>query len=368
MRSSAQERVWFVGDSAPTATELAASTGLAAITFDADVPSSWRPYFLVSLADAVADLRQVLPGFRFNELRVRFRATPPADSALAMHDPRSRTLHLPVYTVAGTLAHELAHDLDRQSAVRQGHAGYRSDFVARAQPPAPMTRLAASLRALTEETVGLRANRVERPAEIFATRVDWFVAQALAATGRSSGFLSAVQDEVLTGHVVHPERLRTATSSSPLLTALREMAVAPASRAPTEPSLETLLRWAMAAPVDGAVAAAIVRDEDGRWRAPDLGGGACDPGDDPRARLLHLAADARARGWVAQRAQWTDPSVRPAWARAALALAPWSPDLAERRVARLRNHVLTTLLASEQLPSGIGAYAAPLAGRARCAG
>jgi hypothetical protein len=40
-----------------------------------------------------------------------------------------------------------------------------------------------------------------RPAEVFARTVDWFVSVALAREGRVNGYLSAVQDEVLSGHV-----------------------------------------------------------------------------------------------------------------------------------------------------------------------
>ena len=142
-----------------------------------------------------------------------------------MHDPRTRTLHLPVVTAGGTLTHEIAHDLDRRSAQQQGLAGYRSDIVARenstpggrvAAVPGAEGRLAASLLALTEEAPETRRAvppTSERPAEIFATGVDWFVARQLAVAGISNGFLSGVEDELLTGHVVHPDRLRTSNRS-----------------------------------------------------------------------------------------------------------------------------------------------------------
>src|SRR5207248_4325497 len=71
--------------------------------------------------------------------------------------------------------------------------------------------LRASVRGLTAARPRSAASSgaVERPAELFARGVDWYVAAALAATGggRSNGALSAVQDEALPGYagVVPPE-------------------------------------------------------------------------------------------------------------------------------------------------------------------
>lgn len=372
-RTGAQERVWVEGDSAPSATDVAATLGLAALEFDRDVPSSWRPYFLQSFAHGVEDLRRVLPSVRLDGLTVRFRMRAPADSALAMHDPRSRTLHLPVGTTAGTLVHELAHDIDRQSARLQNLAGYRSDHVARAgavrlasaRTPA---RLAASLHALNEELSEMpwsARSRQDRPAEVFATRVDWFVATALARRGRSSGFLSAVQDELLTGHVVHPARLRASGSSRALVMALEGMTgVAPFAAREQEPSVQTLLRWALASPVDRRIAAMIVRGQRSSWAPGPLGAVAsCHAAG--RATLLRLAAESRARGWLQQRARWAADTDRRPWARSMLAGAPWSPETATERIAQLRDHILWQMAAAE-LPSGLTAYVAPLAARARC--
>src|SRR5205807_51236 len=90
-----------------------------AVTVQRYLPTGWRPYYLRSLANGVRDLRRVFPSLRLDELHVRFRTAAPSDSALAMHDPRTRTLHLPVVTAGGTLTHEIAHDLDRRSAQQQ---------------------------------------------------------------------------------------------------------------------------------------------------------------------------------------------------------------------------------------------------------
>jgi hypothetical protein len=379
MRSLAQEPVWFVTDDVPSAPIVVSSLGLRGIVFDRDVPLAWRPYYLRSLADGVRDLRRVLPALRLDALQVRFRMTAPADSALAMHDPRTRTLHLPILSAGGTLSHELAHDLDRQSALQEGLSGYRSDMVSRTTATqsgvaSANGRLAASLLALTEElSAAPRTSRVtaDRPAEIFATRVDWFVAGALARQGISNGFLSAVQDELLTGHVVHPERLRTSSRSRSLLTALEGMTMVTAFAAQDQdPSTQTLLRWSLAGPVDRRGAAEILRGEHHAWAlTPLTGGRSCDEAlsGGGRVALVRMAAEARARGWLRLRARWTADAERAPWARATLHQAPWSDAAAERRVAELRDYVLVGLAFSDELPAGLSAYAEPLALRARCA-
>ena len=377
MRSLGQERVWFPTDSGPTALGLAAELGVADIVFDREVPIEWRPYYLRSLASSVRDLRRVFPSLELTKLHVRFRLNAPADSALAMHDPRTRTLHLPIYTAGGTLSHELAHDLDRQSAADLGFAGYRSDIVARGGEKAngrassASGRLAASLRALTEElseSPRAASGLTERPAEIFATRVDWFVANALARQGVSSGFLSAVQDELLTGHVVHPQRLRGSGRARSVLTALEGMtAVAPFARAEEAPSIQTLLRWSLAGPLDRRVASEIVRGERRAWLSvPLLSERPCAEERDDRVGLVRLAAESRARGWMRQRARWSTDVQRQPWARAVLRQGPWSDATAEHRVGELRDYVLVELASSVELPAGLSAYAAPLALRARC--
>lgn len=379
VRSLAQEPVWFEGDSSITAAQVAGRLGLAEITFDGDVPSAWRSYFLRSLAHGVRDVRRVLPTLRLDGVRVRFRMQAPADSALAMHDPRTRTLHLPVPTAGGTLIHELAHDLDRQSARKLGLAGYRSDNVARAGTGRTGAiagaggRVSASLQALTRELSepprGGRP-RADRPAEIFATRVDWFVASALARQGISSGFLSAVQDELLTGHVVHQERLRSAGRTRSLLTALEGMTtVAPFASIEREPSAETLLHWALSGPVDRRSAGNVVRGETRGW-TPNrlLGARSCDADVRGRAALLRMVAETRARGWLRQRARSAGQLERPAWARSMLGQAPWSEETAQQRTAELRDFILVELATSAELRAGLAAHAAPLALEALCVG
>lgn len=372
MRSHSQDAVWFPGDSAPSRQSLATALNLTAIEFDGDVPAAWRPYFLLQLASAVADLRRVLPTLDLKTVRVRFRMSAPADSALAMHDPRTRTLHLPVLTAGGTLTHEVAHDLDRQSALRQGHPGYRSDYVARngaRERGRGSGSVGASLRALTEETgKAPRAGGGERPAEIFATQVDWFVARALASRGISNGFLTGVQDDLLTGHVVHPERLRASSRPRSLVDALQGMtAVAPFALREREPGVEALIRWALSESVDRDAGAAIVAAATPAWTPPALvAARACEPSDEGAVQLVRMAAESRARGWIRARARWLGDREQRAWARAANGFPPWSAEPLELRVRQLRDHILNALADGPPLSSGIAAHGAPLAARARC--
>jgi hypothetical protein len=371
MRSLAQQPLWFPGDEAPPAEELISTYALRGISFDPNVPVAWRPYYLLTVRDAISDLHRVLPTLPLDGLQLRFRMNAPADSALAMHDPRTRTLHLPVISAGGTLTHELAHDLDRQSAKQLSLAGYRSDIVSRVATlgrGGANSKLAASLLALTEESESVRGTSADRPAEIFATRVDWFVARALARVGRSNGFLSAAQDELLTGHVVHPQRLRNVSSSRSLVTALEGMtSVAPFAALEHEPTVQTLLRWALNGPVDRKTASDILRGERMAWAAPSLTRESeCGEQSDSRAVLLRMAAESRARGWLRLRARWAADTTRPGWMRAVLHQGPWSPAPAEQRATRLRAHILESLAASTELPTGLNAYAAPIAARASC--
>jgi len=373
MRSLAQERVWFPGDSALTPNQAAATLGLASITFDRDVPRAWQPSYVLALADAIGDLRRILPAVRLEQLHVRFRLTSPADSALAMHDPRTRTLHLPVTTATGTLTHEIAHDLDRQSAALQHLAGYRSDIVARQKlgvaGASRSSRVAASLRALSDElNANAPLNIADRPAEVFATRVDWFVASALARKGISDGFLSAVQDELLTGHVVHPERLRNVGTSRTLLPAIDGMTpVAPTVSLSAEPSTQSLLRWALNTPIDRRGLGSAMR-ESRVWEPASLedARSRCEPSTE-KGQLLRLGAEARARGWLRLRAKWTPPATRTPWQHAALGESGWSRDELDARVAELRDHILGVLSESGTLASGIAAAASSSIRDASCA-
>ena len=361
MRARAQEPVWFVGDPVPTLAEL----GVGRVSFDANVPYAWRPYYLASFGNALGDLRQVFPQLSLAGVTVRFRVTSPADSALAMHEPQSRTLHLPVATAAGTLTHEIAHDLDRQVSVQLGRAGYWSDAASRNAESGlrgAASRVAASLRAMTEESADGRRDRdaSERPAEIFATRVDWFVSHALARQGRSSGFLSAVQDELLTGHVLHPERLRGATRSRSLLTALEGMTtIAPLARQEVPPTAYALVQHVLRSPVER-------RGYRGRGELPPLSGFACQRSTEGPVGLVLLAAESRARGIVRGQAESIPADRRPTWARAALGEAPWAEHASARRVDAVVGQLLAQLDNPGLMQGGVGSRVNTLIGSAGC--
>ena len=138
-------------------------------------------------------------------LRVRFGRSRGGEATLALHDPARRTVYLPPATGAGTLAHEIAHDLDWRAALAR--YGVRGDYATDRAVRRGRGRLAAAVRALSPGLLvppapGRRARPVHarRPAEVFARSVEWLVVAALAREGRWNGFLSSAQDEVLTGY------------------------------------------------------------------------------------------------------------------------------------------------------------------------
>jgi hypothetical protein len=204
LRAWNQEEPWYPGDPAPAVRDVVGRFGLADVVFDAEVPERWRPYYLRMLARGLADLQRVLPTASVRGLRVRIGPLAEGVEALALHDPRSRTLHLPPRTGAGTLAHEVAHDLDWQLARRRyaRRGGYATDLAVKYQRG---DRIAASVVGLAdairppEGTSGTDPHDV-RPAEVFARGTDWFVAAALAREGRTDGYLSSFQDPALTGY------------------------------------------------------------------------------------------------------------------------------------------------------------------------
>ena len=101
LRALAQASPWFPGDGGPDAGDLNAEFGLADVTFARGIPAAWRPYYLRELQGGLRDMQRVLPAFSPNGLRVRFGNEVLRDSALAMHEPRTRTLQLSISTSAG---------------------------------------------------------------------------------------------------------------------------------------------------------------------------------------------------------------------------------------------------------------------------
>ncbi|HEV2131827.1 MAG TPA: hypothetical protein VGR27_12020, partial [Longimicrobiaceae bacterium] len=207
LRSFAQEQVWYVGaTSPPRPHELDRRFGFAAVDFDARTPVRWRPYYRRMLESALTDLQTVMPALNTDGLRIRFARPDSGPPALAYHTALPRAVYLPPATSAGTLAHEIAHDLDWQTARRKYRvrAGYATDLGARStrrdgfaiavqSMPGPEARGESA-----DSSTG--RDHLTRPAEVFARNFEWFVASQLAARGRSNGYLSSILDETLVGY------------------------------------------------------------------------------------------------------------------------------------------------------------------------
>jgi len=227
LRSVAQEAPWFPGDGGPSVAELGSRFGIT-VAFDDGVPERWRPCYLTRLRDAITDAEQVVPALDLYGLRVQLSEWPSGSIALALHDPKRRMIILPVSTAAGALAHELAHDIDWQAA-RSRYAvrgDYATDRAVREQRGA----IARSIRALATAPASIaladgaeESTPSDRPTEMFARAVDWFVASALASKGRSNGFLTSIQDDALTGYVSASPPGPTGDAAAALVAVLSEV-------------------------------------------------------------------------------------------------------------------------------------------------
>jgi hypothetical protein len=370
LRPYAQERAWLPGESGPTAAELQSRYGLSSVDFDANIPQRWRPYYRRALDDAVTDMRRVFPTIDLTGLRIRFGESPLRDKALAMHDPVSRTVYFPSASGAGVMAHEFAHDLDWQAARRRYGVsiGYRTDRAVRQQSDwlaGAVRRMASAPRSLKDSVA--RDGTSERPTEVFARNVDWFVSAALARDARMNGYLSAAQDPVLTGYAsaTTPEAARDAGEAtlraldgisppSPKLRAWfdgrfgggRRVSVHESVRRVLETPLEAseLRRydaWTFAG-VDAALALLrTVPETSSGWAC--LLDGVSGLGADRGAlrAVTQYAAESRARGVVRR---WASLSARygprAPWRMRALEGAPWSPDVAEQLTVEIRDAIL----------------------------
>lgn len=349
------------------------------------VSPDWRDAVGWRVLDGVADLRRVLPLVSFDGLLARVGESPRGDRVLALHDPASRTVWLPPLTVAGTVAHELGHDLDWQAArarlaVRGTYATDRSVRNGRGGP------IAAAVRALADaapRSVGRSrtdaAHAPERPAERFARGFDFLVAAALAREGRANGFLSAVQDEVLVGYagVVAPEpgdgsaeallSLTSTLTPVPPVTGGWFLArwgagAPPSALAAARGVLGALPDWSTERALRGVgVPVGLTGDapppDGGRWRRRLPEPSACAAEPDWVDRVRWLAADARARGVLHERAPRAAAIGWGSWswaARAALGTGPWEPSLAEPAVARIRDALLRADAATRRgRPDGV---------------
>jgi hypothetical protein len=201
LRAYAQEAVWYPGFPAPSEADLKRAYGLAAVGYDDDVPPHWRAFYRRMLGESLADLESAQPGLDVQGLSFRIGRTRLDGTAIAVHYPRTRTIHLPPGTGPGSIAHEVAHDLDwqvgRDRYSRRG--SYGTDL---ALHRGGADRFAAAVRRLPlapAPSVRRTPGESTRPAEAFARLFDGYVTATLAARGRSNGYLSSLQDDVLTG-------------------------------------------------------------------------------------------------------------------------------------------------------------------------
>lgn len=258
-----QEEPWFPGDPAPAARDLEARFGLAGLEFDDSVPASWRPFYLRMLARSLGDLQRVLPTASVRGLRIRIGELPPGINALALHDPSTRTLVLPPRSGSGTLAHEIAHDLDWQLARKRygRRGGYATDLSVRRGSGDRIATSLSGLAASLIPPVGDAAPRPHdtRPAEVFARGSDWLVAAMLAQQGRVGGYLTSYQDATLTGYGTTrgpdidggavPNLLSILDAIAPILEGPRQMALDQFGPARTLTPMETV-RAILRAPMD----------------------------------------------------------------------------------------------------------------------
>jgi hypothetical protein len=322
LRSYAQESPWFVGDPAPDPDDLITEFGLASVTFARSVPAGWRGYYLRELQHGLQDMADVLPAFSVAGLNVSIGTADLPDSALAMHNPRSRTVQLNIATSSGTLAHELAHDLDWQTSRRLFAAagGYSTDRAVRAQHGVLANSVRGLAAARTQRPFGSPASAAmpDRPAELFARGADWFTATALALRGRSDPFLSAVQDAAIPGYAAGSPTAVGVAGSSSLLSAIDQMtSISDTLRAGFESvwsdasTIDPLLlvRRVLSAPIGRA---GWRRPESVAAQLPSSSVSVCafasNDEDRARARLLSLAIEARARGIAARRMRYTGMS------------------------------------------------------------
>lgn len=299
MRTLAQEPVFHPGTLALRPQQVAARLGLGSLTFGRDVPASWQPFYAREFAAAVDALREVFPRASFAGLNVHIGGSV-LSGALAVHDPRTRRLTLPLATGFGAVGHELMHDLDWQAA--RDYAGrigtYATDNAKRggvvAEPiAARIARLAEFVPATRVSTA--YNTEARRPAELLARGADWFLATALARQGRVNGALSAVQDGWIRGYASaagpaafadHGAALSALFDAMPTL-AVR-VPVDARSDAERQPDLGTLARAAWFSPIPQSDSAV-------RHRAPAMipaaSGNSCSPV--ARLRLAPMQATAR---------------------------------------------------------------------------
>lgn len=348
MRTLAQEAPFHPGTLTLRPEQVAERLGLGSLTFGRDVPASWRPFYAREVATAVDAVRDVFPLSSFAGLNVHVGDTV-LSGALAVHDPRTRRLTLPLATGFGAVGHELMHDLDWQAA--RDYAGrvgtYATDNARRSgangQPIA--ARIARLAEFVPAAAVSNAYNtEARRPAELLARGADWFLASALARQGRVNGALSAVQDGWIRGYASaagpaafadHGAALSALFDAMPTL-AVRA-SVSPRSDAEREPDLGTIARAAWFSPIPQSDSTVFAQS---RAFIPVAAIRSCSPV--ARLRLAPIQGTARAvaadfirprvertmRRWARQ-ADTPGLSSDAALLRMALLGAPVSPEVVE---------------------------------------
>lgn len=378
LRPYAQERTWLPGDAGPSPLDLQGRLGLASLTFDAKVPVSWRPYYTRMLDDVVRDLRLVFPRFDVAGLHVRFGESPLKEKALALHDPGTRTVYFPIGTSAGAMAHEFSHDLDWQAARKRygSTTGYRTDRSVRQYRDG----LAATLERMASTPRSERSSTsADRPTETFARGVDWIIAAALAHQGVLNGYLSAVQDETLTGYASATAPRRDATRQDATILALSEIADVDRDvlnwysstygldrRADIADGVKRVLtaplprftldrRGAGAFDVFGAPIRVLRSSPEasGAWdcllSAPSLGSA----DRDAMRRAMTVAATSRISGVVSRWGEYSERNRASSWSFRMLGGAPWNPAAADSLERELRDALLWRAARPDDGRSGI---------------
>ncbi len=396
LRPYAQERAWLPDDRAPGARDLQLRYGVA-LSFDRDVPTDWRAYLRRNLANALDDFRRVFPAYDPHGLHVHFGDSPLHDRALALHDPVSRTIYFPVASSAGVMAHELAHDLDWLAARHYygSTVGYRTDRAVRQSTDLLAGALRQMASALRPDTLYGRTDPRTRPTEVFARSVDWFVSASLSREGRMNGYLSAVQDAMLTGYgsAMSPELAHDGGSAT--LSALDGMTIVPtdlrtwyAARygSDRQYSVQELVRDVLEAPISAIdlhhpstfgfsatdATMALFRSDagsSGAWEC--LVDAYANRSTDERAArtMIGLAAEARARGvvrrWRSFARHYAPSGTGPL---RVFDGPPWNPELTGQTLRDLRDAILWHALAGDRGGAASTAFPAPPGGAAldRC--
>jgi hypothetical protein len=366
MRAYGQERTWFPGDEGPSPLEVASRLRLGSLDFEKSMPAAWRSYYTRMLDDAVRDLGKVFPKLDVAGLHVKFGDSPLRAEALALHDPRTRTVYFPLATGAGAIAHELTHDLDWQAARRRygAQSSYRTDRSMRQYRDG----LAATVDQLSRGASTRRrvAPGGDRPTEAFARGADWIVANALARKGILNGYLTAVQDEMLIGYASATPPRRDTPLNDATMEALQEIAeVAPSVKAwyrevygdARTASLAESVRRTLLAPwprVDLRGPNGLAFDpwsQNGRllrWGSAQTNAWSCllqarsVRGSDAGAqvRLMEATAAARARGYVRRWSAWSERSAGAGWRVRSLGGAPWRAEVADSVQREMRDAIL----------------------------